>query len=156
MSFFLERINEMEEQETRLLGSAVTFNSKKEITDNFVEYDGKRQALIGTPNKGLFSDVQNLYECLGDEIMSTWSNCVMQDVGESILSLYVTLKWHNIPDQEIENMEIEVSPELLMAIRKLCSVCKTIESALVPQLSEKWLKRLAVSIDDVSNLTLRS
>jgi hypothetical protein len=149
----VDNFQEAEEQQLHLAGIVpypdIGFRRAESMES--ADVDGaSKQACIGIPNRGLFSRVQDLYTCLGEEILSTWLNNVMYDIGETILTTYLSKKWHSLPDQSSDFPDLNISKEFLLPIQKLSSLCKTVEQGMTTDIAQNWLKRLAVSLDKVS------
>jgi len=98
---------------------------------------------VGAITNGLFQHPSGLYWCLYEEIQIGW--CIkMSKQIKTELSQYCRLKW-----QVYEGTPGKLSEQLVPCLQMVKEIIKKVSTAMDAKGVEKWMKKLAVHLDEM-------
>lgn len=115
------------------------------IESGTTQLENNHQLVDLSKGDGLFSSACSLYWCLADEIQTKWCLKVIKKVKEE-LQPYAKLKWQSF--QALSEHQC-ISEQILTMLRSLGDLGRTLRSSMDPRTAEKWMKKLAVKLDEV-------
>jgi len=140
----MESVSRQEEHALQEL--AYSSASEDELSAVLTNYGIGQKNSVPNPSVGLFYDICNKYTCLGTDILTKWCKRIVRNSAEEFYP-YSKKKWHLV----IENSEppTMLSEELLTPMQTLKDVAKVVENSMHPTLVDRWIKKLAVRLDEV-------
>jgi hypothetical protein len=139
----MESVSRQEEHALEELTSASPTDAEiKAVLSNF---GVGQKSVVPSPSKGLFFEVCNKYTCLGNDILSKWCRKIVGRT-ESELVTYAKKRWAQHQSSEVP---VSLSEEMLIPVQTLKDVTKVVESTMHQNLVDRWIKKLAVCLDEV-------
>lgn len=94
----------------------------------------------------LFENACGLYWCLANEIQTKWCTQVIRRVKEDIHK-YAQIKWQSF---DCTTTPERLTDQLFPALQTLKDTWKTLFNSMDPKNADKWMKKLAVKVDEAS------
>lgn len=130
--------------------ASLPFNTDEQDESKSHDYTENRNSFredeadlkLNETGTGHFATEIELFQCLAAEIQYKWCSKIGKRVKDE-LGPYSRLKW-----QSMENSTVNVSEQLLRPLQTIKDVVKAVSTSMDRQNVEKWLKKLAVRIDE--------